>query len=359
MSTVIEVQNHNGSPLALVRSYNDKCDTKTNTRDKTVTAKSVTSLSLCVLQILESDPDRKWCPQEIAKILQANPDSVRQSLRRLSSSEKGSDLVIKIGYGLYQYSAEKNGQLSNLVSQSGRIGIENLAYVTLEARYPEYQSDITEKMIETGSKRDKLPSMKPGYPRHLSTGQEIQWEIWGNGSERVSFVSHGNPFSVDLILYLHEELTRDGLKSDKWKRVSVEINKDGRTMTLNPECMTFQDTRGVLLKAYNHGQQARFEVADRTPASMKDTLSLFLNLSDNGDGKTALREVRAQGERLTRVEMLVRTAFNVGTKERDVRTKSKHEPKAAKKTPALLSPSSSHFQTGTEIQLEQEPVNGG
>lgn len=305
-------------------SKNLKRDKKPNKRDKPVTSETVTRLYACVLQVLEKEPERKMSPKEIATILHKKPASVRQALKRLSSTGKGGGLVIKIDYGLYQYSKEKNGQLSTLISHSGRIGIENLTYVTLEARYPECQTEITEKVIETGSKRDNLPTPKPGYPRHLPTGQEIRWERWENGSERLSFISHGNPFSVDLILYLHDELIRQGFEGERWERVSIEVNKDGRTLSLNPECMTLQDTQGVLLKAYNHGQQARFEVVDRTGASMKDTLSLFLHLSDDGDGKSALRAVEKMGENLKRVEKTARTALNVATRERDKRIGATH-----------------------------------
>jgi len=321
------------------RDTQSKSDKKTLKRDKPVTSESVTRLYACVLQVLKSDPDRKRSPKEIATILHQKPASVRQALKRLSSPGKGGGLVIKIDYGLYQYSPEKNGRLSTLISRSGRVGIENLTYVTLGSRYPECQAEITEKPLETGSKRDNHPSMKPGYPRHLSTGQEIRWERWENGSERLSFISHGNPFSVDLILYLHEELVREGFGGDEWKRVSIEVNRDGQTLTLNPECMTLQDTQGVLLKAYNHGKQVRFEAVDRTPATMKDTLSLFLGIVDEGTGKTALREVREQSEILKRIDKTARTALNVATSVRDGQGRSGRK---ARKDPVPA------FRTGAE-----------
>jgi hypothetical protein len=303
---------------AILKNFDER-DKKTSKCDKSVTGKKVTSLSLDVLSVLEAEPKRSFFPQEVSKILQANPASVRQVLKRLSSSGKGGGLVIKIDHGLYQYCAEKNGQLSIMISHSGSVGIENLTYVTKGARYPECQAEITEKTIETGSKGDKYPCMKPGYPRHLSTGQEIRWEELSKVSESLSFISHGNPFSVDLILYLHDELIRQGFKGEDWQRVSIEVNKDGRTLTLNPECMTLQETQGVLLKAYNHGQQVRFEVVDRNGVSMKDTLSLLLCLSDDGDGKAALREVKEIRTELKQIGKMARTALNVAIKERDKR----------------------------------------
>jgi len=299
--------------------FSSESDEKTHKNDNAVTGKKATSLSLDVVSVLKAEPKHLFFPREVSQILHANPASVRQILKRLSSIGKGCGPVIKIGHGMYQYSAEKNGQLSTLISCSGNIGIENLIYVTKGARYPECQAEITEKNIETESKCDKLPITKPGYPRHLSTGQEIRWERWLNGSERLSFVSHGKSFSVDLILYLHDELIRQGLKEEDWQRVSIEVNKDGRTLKLNPEYMSLQETHGVLLKAYNHGQQARFEVIQRTSVPMKDTLSLFLNLLDDDDGKTALREVRALAAEIKQVRKIARTALDVGTKERDIR----------------------------------------
>ncbi|MGA9405025.1 hypothetical protein [Methanoregula sp.] len=339
-------------PVPCNKSENyDENDKNVTDCDKRVTDKSVTKLSTCVLEVLESNKEYEWSPKEVALELHANPSSIRKILDRLQSMGKGGGPVIRTGYGLYQYSADKNGQLSTLILHSGRVGIENLTYVILEARYPECQTEITEKIIEPGSKCDKLPSMKPGYPRHLPTGQEIRWEIWDKGSERISFVSHGNPYSIDLMIYLHEEMAiKDGFDGERWKRVSIEVNKDSQTMTLNPECITFKDTYGVLLKSYNHGQQMRNEVADRNPATVKDTLSLFLNYSDNGDGKAALREVRLLRKDLEAVSKDCRLAINIARKIRDWEPQSRSPGSTLKKqTPSAASP----FRTGAEIKSEQ------
>ncbi len=339
-------------PVPCNKSENyDENDKNVTDCDKRVTDKSVTKLSTCVLEVLESNKEYEWSPKEVALELHANPSSIRKILDRLQSMGKGGGPVIRTGYGLYQYSADKNGQLSTLILHSGRVGIENLTYVILEARYPECQTEITEKIIEPGSKCDKLPSMKPGYPRHLPTGQEIRWEIWYKGSERISFVSHGNPYSIDLMIYLHEEMAiKDGFDGERWKRVSIEVNKDSQTMTLNPECITFKDTYGVLLKSYNHGQQMRNEVADRNPATVKDTLSLFLNYSDNGDGKAALREVRLLRKDLEAVSKDCRLAINIARKIRDWEPQSRSPGSTLKKqTPSAASP----FRTGAEIKSEQ------
>ena len=327
------------------------CNMSVTDRDKSVVDKSVTELYTDVLGVLESNKEYKWTPREISTKLKAKPASVRKILTRLQSMGKGGGPVIRTGYGVYQYSADKKGQLSTLILHSGRVGIENLIYVTLEARYPECQTEITEKMIETDSKCDKLPSMKPGYPRPLPTGQEIRWETWDNGSQRISFISHGNPFSFDLMIYLHEEMAQiEGFDWELWKRVSIEVNKDSQTLTLNPECVTFKETYGVLLKSYNHGQQMRNEIADRTPATMKDTLSFFLNHSDNRDGKTALREVRLLRKDLESISKDTQLALNIARKVRDQGSQNRL-PGSTLKTQTL--PAASPFRTGAEIKQER------
>jgi hypothetical protein len=52
---------------------------------------------------------------------------------------------------------------------------------------------------------------------------------------------------------------------------------------------------------------------------MKDTLSLLLCLSDDGDGKAALREVKEIRTELKQIGKMARTALNVAIKERDKR----------------------------------------
>ena len=282
-----------------------KCDKNLSSVTGSVTGQSVTSHYAYTLESMKADPDCKWNSKKVEKLLHVKPPAARQILSRLHQAGK----IIKTGYGFYQYCADKNGQLSALISHSGSVGIENLVYVTQGTRYPLLQPQNTTEISKAGNKCDNLPTAKEGYPRHLQTGQEILWEEWkSNGSERLSFISHGNPFSVDLIIYLHDELKQQGFKVEDWQRVSIEVNKDTETLTLTKECMTFQDTQSVFCKAYLHGKQARFEHANRQEAPMKDALSLFLKLSDDRDGKTALKEIRERASQDARNEERMKKA---------------------------------------------------
>jgi len=280
---------------------------------------NVTSLTARIIQLMKSDPKRKWGPQEIAQILHAKEASVRTEIGRLSSFGKGSGPIVKVCRGFYQYHSEKNGPLSSIISRSGNVGIEALVYVASGTRPRKCQATLP---CESKGISDNRRMSKSGYPRVFSTGQELRWEVEVNGSERISFVSNGRPFSVDLIIYLHEELERNVEFSTKeWIRVSIEINRDSERLTLNPECITFQETYGIFTKAYNHGRQARFEVADRTRVPLHDTVLLFLELTDIANGKAAMKSVEELSTRVKHTERRLEFQSRQLTKLLDKKTR--------------------------------------
>lgn len=274
------------------------------------------SLSTKVMQVLARQPDRKFFPREIATDLDANSNSVTRVLNRFSRMGTGSGPVVKVGHGLYQYCPEKQNGLKGLLAHFGKVGIENLIYV-MKAGTP-CQDD---NWGDSSSEIDTDPTQtlpRPGYPRSLSTGQEIRWEAWSNDTEKISFVSNGNPFSPDLVLYLHEELMKiENFDPALWKRTSIEINIDGNQISLSPESVTLQDTAGLLSKFYNHGMQARFEVADRRPVSLKDSLSFLFDIADHTKGQEALKKSELLEKKVESVDKRANLAYKVASKLRD------------------------------------------
>jgi len=145
------------------------------------------------------------------------------------------------------------------------------------------------------------------------------------------------------MVYLHKELEQNqDFKRERWKRISIEVNKDNRTIRLEPECITFQETYGALLKSYNHGQQLRNEVVDRTPASMKDSLLTLLNYSDNGAGKTALKRVTDLEKKVDSMKGYTKLALNLSRKALDGQRAT--DKKASSKPPL--------FTKGSEVKRD-------
>ncbi len=306
------------------------------------------SESTCVIDVLEEEPDRIFTPQEIAQITGIKTNTVNKILIRMAAFGRGSGPVRKLSHGYYQYDPDKHNSLQNLLSHTGTFGIENLHFV----RIPPTPSDRTtmEHLDLPAPEPDhwNTPSPFKGYPRHLSTGQEIRREAWDNGTEHLAFISHGRPFSPDLILYLLDQLRAEGLKANEWVRTSIEVNVDGRNITLTPESVTLQETSGIVFKAYNHGQQARYEVADRRKVSLADSLTFLTGMADLADINKVLRQMERMEKDLKALQKQSRMALNIAgqahEKAIDFREFSSR-PKTRK--PELL-----RFSTAAELKAE-------
>jgi hypothetical protein len=82
------------------------------------------------VEILKSDPSRKFLVRELIQITHAKPDAVRQAVSRLSKIGKGSGPVRKIDHGMYQYAPEKELDSLEALVQLGNWKTENLVFVT-------------------------------------------------------------------------------------------------------------------------------------------------------------------------------------------------------------------------------------
>ncbi len=276
----------------------------------------MTSLRMSITTVLKSKPDFYWSPKEIAQELHVNKNAVAQALRRAISSKDHSHFipVKKVCHGRYQYSAE-GGKLRDVLTNSRQIGIENLCFHKTDSEsdtYPPMSSQYQPSSSINPVTIDPTPPVsREGYPRKLPSGQKIMWDVWANGSQRVWFVSKGRPFSLDLILYLLEELEKEGLHGEGWVRTSIEANIDSMTVAISPSSVSLQETSGAILKAYNHGCQLRYEIADRRTGSLEDTFSQLVNMFDEGQGRAARREVAKLKQEVTTAMKQSRMALRI------------------------------------------------
>src|SRR5208283_739105 len=84
------------------------------------------SLSPRIVEILRSEPGRKFLVRELIQITRAKPDAVRQVVSRLSKTGKGSGPVRKIDHGIYLYAPEKEEESLQALARSGSWKAENL-----------------------------------------------------------------------------------------------------------------------------------------------------------------------------------------------------------------------------------------
>jgi hypothetical protein len=143
---------------------------------------------------------------------------------------------------------------------------------------------------------------------------------------------------------LLEDLKRSGM-DDTWTCTSLELNIDSRKHRIDSS-YSVQLIEGALLKAYQHGYNARVELADRRSTPAREIWDLFSRMAGKADGKEALRRVTALEARVAQDEKNTRTLYNVVDRERDLRIE-------ASLTAKETIPSPSPFRTGTAIKQEQ------
>ncbi len=281
--------------------------TNDNCKPKRITLPSVYT---DVLLLMEQEPHRVFTPAEVAQIVGIKPNTANKILRKLAGYGPGSGPIQRVSHGNYRYDDDKGNRLQETLMHSGTFGIENLKFVRIPPT-PSIRKDLENLFMEAPP---GTPTPHPGYPRQLHTGQEIRWGVYENRTEEIHFVSRGRPFSPDLLLYLLDELHTQGLNGNEWVRKSIEVNVDGRTVTLTPESVTLQQTAGILYKAYNHGQQARYEIADRRSASLADSLTFLMGMADITDVSKMVRKMDRMEKDIAALQKRTRTAINIASK---------------------------------------------
>jgi len=307
----------------LVLSITPKNDSE---NDKNVTRNNESkylSLSPWIVEILQSEPHRRFLVRELIQITHAKPDAVRQAVSRLSKVGKGSGPVRKNGHGLYQYAPEKEEDSLRALARSGIWKAENLVFVTKGTQGGVKSLSNPTSDPEKNSDNDTQNSSIPvpheccPCPWTLPTGQMVTWVDYENGTEEIRISAKGapplNPDAVLIILRTLRDYMTDG---QIWNCVSIELNIDSVRHRLDFS-YSLEIMEGLFLKAYQHGYNARTEIIDRRKVSLREVTELFQALTGGLNGLEALKEVHEIKERLVRCEKKASLAFTTATKIRD------------------------------------------
>ena len=290
--------------------------------DKNVTGNNepkYLSLSPWIVEILRSEPGRKFLVRELIQITHAKPDAVRQAVSRLFKTGKGSGPVRKIDHGMYQYAPEKELDSLEALVQLGNWKTENLVFVTKGAQGGVLsQSDSLlgpGKCPESDNQSFSIPVRHEccPCPWNLPTGQLVTWEDYKNGTEVIRISAKGAPpLNLDAVLMILRSL-RDFGMDDTWNCISLELNIDSIKHRLDYS-YSLEIIEGLFLKAYQHGYVARLEIADRRKVSLLEVVQLFQALSGRIEGKEALIKAESLEARVTNNENDTRLALNLSRK---------------------------------------------
>ena len=110
-------------------------------------------------------------------------------------------------------------------------------------------------------------------------------------------------------------LRKSGM-DDSWKCTSMEANIDSRYHRI--DCSyAVQLIEGLILKVYQHGHNARIEIADRRNVPMREIMNFFHTLANTIDGQGIIRQQKSMDERITRCERKASQAITIAAKVRD------------------------------------------
>jgi hypothetical protein len=304
--------------LPVEQSISSNQDTERDKKGALKKGKKGLSLSLCIVEVLRSEPDRPFVIRDLVDRTGGSYASVKRTLVRLSSSGKGSGPVRSVRHGLYQYSPEKEHENLQALVRVGPWKFENLTFVSFGAQGSAVSlSGIAPKQPKGTLPITNQPVCRPGFPYLVPTGQEITWECHDNGTQVIRFAANGAPpFSPDSILILIDQLRKQGFEADRWECVSMEVNVDSRKIRIDAS-YSFKLIEGVILKAYQHGYNARVEIADRRKVSAREVLELFQAVAGGVEGKETLSKVTALEKQVQRLEKTTNLALSIATKALD------------------------------------------
>jgi hypothetical protein len=328
-----------------------------NENDKNVTGNNelkYLSLSPWIVEILKSDPSRRFFVRELIQITHAKPDAVRQAVSRLSKTGKGSGPVRKIDHGMYQYAPEKELDSLEVLVQLGNWKAENLVFVTKGAQGGVLsQSDPSPgpgKGPESDTQSFSIPVRHEccPCPWKLPTGQVVTWVDYKNSTEEIRISANGAPpLNPDAVLIILRTLRDFMTEGQVWNCVSMELNIDSVSQRID-HSYSLQVIEGLLLKAYQHGYVARIEIADRRKVPLLEITQLFNALAVKIEGKEALREVADLKKEMKMLGETARTAYSVAVRERDKRIERDRSMKEVQDVPGP-----SLFKTGAEFKRER------
>jgi hypothetical protein len=330
-----------------------KVDTQKDTNQTPKRETTRLSDSVRILEVLKSEPDYNFTIRDVVLRTGIKTATVNRNLNRLSSSGKGAGPVNHVGHGLYRYALEKEG--GSFTNYIGSISpkFENLVFtktVRLEARsIPVSDVRVPEILPNRTPPDARIPTPRAGFPYTLPTGQQVSWELYANGTEIVRISANGKPpLSADSVLLVLSMLKKFGLNGDTWICTSMEMNIDSRKHRIDAS-YSLQIIDGLITKAYQHGYNARLELADRRSVPAREVWDLFHAVAGRIDGTEALRKAEALDARVKKNETDTHLALNIARKVLESKHQCKCTEQAHKKQnpPATFTPASA---------LRQRPV---
>jgi hypothetical protein len=262
-------------------------------------AVKATSLSTHILEILKAEPNRKFLISDIVDLTGAKSSSVRKTLSRLARlSGKLSGPVMRVDHGIYQYDPGKERHSLQGLVLAGDWKLENLVFVSMGGQSGSMPLSETSESPSNSGRGTPLS----GYPFTFPTGQQFTWEQYENGTQIIRISARGAPpLSVDLILYIIDDLQRKGQDLDNWYCTSIEVNKDSRKLRVD-DSYSLQIFAGVLLKIYQHGYSTRIEIADRRKVPIREIVDLLQSFTAGLDQRVTLKEIAELKDRVHRIE---------------------------------------------------------
>ena len=249
------------------------------------------------MRVMRKEPYRSFMVIDIVEMTGGNYHSVKRNLARLSSDGKGAGPIRRITHGLYRFAPEKESNSLQDLVRSDKWKFENIRFTTsvpLGARGGVVSLSETVPEPAKGTLSDSsqsVPHPDVPYPWTAPTGHLVTWEDYQNGTQVISISSNGSPpLRPGEALLIIGDLKDQGM-GDSWTCVSIEANIDSRAHIITGS-HSLQLIEGLLLKAYQHGYNARIEIADRRKVPMKEITNLFHTMANTFDGQGIIRQVK-------------------------------------------------------------------
>jgi hypothetical protein len=313
----------------------------------------VTSLSSMLIAVMQADPDRVFTIQDLVEFSGVKSGAVRKALSRLSAPGKGSGPVMRISQGLYKYDPLKEHQNLQALVRKQNLKIENLQFVTKRTQGGQQSQPIESENVPNVVDCDPCHSGVPkhNYPINLPTGQRVDWEICSNGTQIIRLVAQGAPpFSPDCVLNLLHFLEKDGFNDSSWVCTSLEVNVDSGKHRIDGSYSVVL-MEGILLKAYQHGNNMRLELAIRREISAREVMEYFHSLTDMLDGTDALRRVCELERMIHNVDGIARDAYRMASNTKYAQMRASATSPVGKSIK-----DEAKFQTASEIKASEKSI---
>jgi hypothetical protein len=342
---------HSGPCCDLMLAVSQDEDTQWDIKETLETGKKGLSLSQNILRIFQSEPNRHFVPLDFVDQTGGKYASVKRILARLASTRKGAGPVRRIAPGMYQYDPLKKEDSLQVLFLSDEWKFENIRFtksVSMGAQGGVLS--LTEPVLETemGTLSDSSQSvthLNVPYPWKTPTGHLVTWEDYRTtGTQVISLCANGSPpLSPGEVLLIISKIRESGGLDNSWNCTSIEANIDSRYYRIDGS-YSMQLIEGVLIKMYQHGDNARIEIADRRTVPLREIMNLFHSLANTFDGQGIIQQVKGIDERVTRCERKTSHTFSEIIKFQHKTIEAKPQAKTAE---TQVTPS---FETGLDFK---------